>query len=190
MLTSAIGAELVVDAAGAASIGRVAVAVIGPATAAAVRSHGIEPVLVAGGQVGESLAAELVAAGVARSRVLIVTAAGARDVIAPALVAAGADVEVLEAYRSVPPKGAGDRLREALDGPAFDAVTFTSGSTVRHFAAVAAPPPGCAAVCIGPVTAAAARSAGWADVVTAIEHTTAGLAAAALAHLAAAQRLP
>lgn len=191
VLTSAIGADLVMSLAAVASVARLAVAVVGPATAEAVRFHGIEPDLVSHGQVGEALAADLVDRGVEGSRVLLVTAAGARDVIAPRLTAAGATVEVLEAYRSVPPHGAGQRLRAALQGPPFDAVAFTSASTVRHFAeAVAPPPPRCVALCIGPVTAAAARAAGWTGVITATQHTTAGLAAAAVAHLAAVQPLP
>jgi uroporphyrinogen-III synthase len=190
VLTSATGAGLAVEAVGAPSLARFGLAVIGPATAAALRARGVDADLEAAGQVAESLAAELVHRGVAGAAVVVVTAAGARDVIAPALIAAGARVEVLEAYRSVTPQGAADRLREALSGPPLDAVTFTSGSTVRHFAAVAAPPPGCLAACIGPVTAAVARAAGWTDVVIAAEHTTAGMVAALLTHLPAVQRLP
>jgi uroporphyrinogen-III synthase len=191
VLTSATGAGLAVEAVGAPSLARFAIAVIGPATAAALRSRGVDADLEAAGQVAESLAAELVHRGIAGAAVLVVTAAGARDVIAPALIAAGAHVEVLEAYRSVTPEGAADRLREALSGPPLDAVTFTSGSTVRHFAAVVdAPPPGCLAACIGPVTAAVARAAGWTDVVTAAEHTTAGMVAALLTHLPTVHRLP
>jgi uroporphyrinogen-III synthase len=191
VLTSATGAGLAVEAVGAPALARFAIAVIGPATATALRSRGVDVDLEAAGQVAESLAAELVHRGVAGVAVLVVTAAGARDVIAPALIAAGAYVEVLEAYRSVTPEGAADRLRAALSGPPLDAVTFTSGSTVRHFAAaVDAPPPGCLAACIGPVTAAVARAAGWTDVVTAAEHTTAGMVAALLTHFAAVHRLP
>jgi uroporphyrinogen-III synthase len=191
VLTSATGAGLVVEAVGAPSLARFGIAVIGPATAAALRSRGVDADLEATGQVAESLAAELVHRGVDGAAVLVVTAAGARDVIAPVLIAAGAHVELLEAYRSVTPDGAADRLREALSGPPLDAVTFTSGSTVRHFAeAVAAPPAGCLAACIGPVTAAVARAAGWTDVVTAAEHTTAGMVAALVTHFPAVQRLP
>ena len=190
VLTSATGAGLAVEAVGATSLARFGIAVIGPATAAALRSRGVEADLEATGQVAESLAAELAQKGVDGAAVLVVTAAGGRDVIAPALLAAGAHVEVLEAYRSVTPEGAAERLREALGGPQLDAVTFTSGSTVRHFGEAVAAPPGCLAACIGPVTAAVARAAGWTDVVTAAEHTTAGVVAALVTHLPAVQRLP
>ncbi len=191
VLTSATGVELTVEAVGAPQLGEVAIAVIGPATGAALRSHGIEVDLVAPGQVGESLAAELWRAGVDGARVLLVTAAGSRNVIAPLLTAAGARVEVLDAYRSVMPDGARDRLREALAGPPVDAITFTSGSTVRHCTeALAQPPPPCLAVCIGPVTADAARAAGWAAVITAGEHTADGMVAAMVSHLAPVHPLP
>jgi uroporphyrinogen-III synthase len=191
VLTSAIGAELTVEAVGATRLGQVAIAVIGPATGAVLRSHGIEVDLIAPGQVGESLAAELATSGVDGVRVLLVTAAGGRHVIAPQLAAAGARVEVLEAYRSVMPPEAPHRLRKALAGPQVDAVTFTSGSTVRHFTvALAQPLPRCLAVCIGPVTAEAALAAGWTTVITAGEHTAVGMVTVMLAHLAPVHPLP
>jgi uroporphyrinogen III methyltransferase/synthase len=191
VLSSATGVALTVEAVGAARLKEVAIAVIGPATAAALRSRGIEAALVSSGQVEESLAAELVLTGIDGAPMLLVTAGGGRNVLAPLLTAAGARVEVLEAYRSVMPEGAGHRLREALAGPAFDAITFTSGSTVRHFSlALAHSPPQCLAVCIGPVTAGAARAEGWATVIAADEHTAGGMVAAMVAHLAAVHPLP
>jgi uroporphyrinogen-III synthase len=191
VLSSATGAELAVEAAGTKRLGELAIAVIGPATSAALRAHGIEADLVAPGQVGESLAAELAMSGLEGARVLLVTAAGARDVIAPLLEAAGAGVEVLEAYRSVMPADAPDRLREALAGAQVDAVTFTSGSTVRHFTeALGEPLPLCPAVCIGPVTAEAAREAGWTAVIIAADHSADGMVAAMVARLATVHPLP
>lgn len=166
------------------SLQGVNVAVVGPATEMALRSRGIHAALVAPGQEAGSLAAALVARGVSGSRVLIVAAAGGRDVIAPALNAAGATVEVVESYRSVLPVGSAQQLRDALTAP-IDAVTFTSGSTVAHFGLALAgrAAPGCPAICIGPVTAEAARRAGWATVVTAAEHTAAGVLAATVQQL-------
>jgi uroporphyrinogen-III synthase len=192
VLTSAMGAELAVDAVGAERLSDVAIAVIGPATAAALSSHGIDVELVAPEEVGESLAAELAQSDLDGARVLLIGAAGGRNVIAPLLTSAGARVEVLHAYRSVMPEGAGDRLRAAFAGPLpVDAITFTSGSTVRHCAAVLAEPPaGCAAVCIGPVTAEAARAAGWSTVVSAAQHTADGIVAAVVTHLATVHPVP
>jgi uroporphyrinogen-III synthase len=191
VMTSETAVRLVIDAVGAGGVDGIAVAVVGPASAAALGSHGIGAALVAPGQVAESLADELVRNRVAGAPVLVVTAAGARNVIPPALECAGAHVAVIEAYRSVMPAGAAALLRAALAGGPPDAITFTSGSTVRHCAqALGRPPPPCAAVCIGPVTAQAAHEAGWDTVITAGEHTAAGVVAATVAHLRAAHPLP
>ena len=105
----------------------------------------------------------------------------------------GAEVEVARLPTdSVMPDGAAERLRGSSARAPVDAVTFTSGSTVRHFAQAlgGAPPPACLAACIGPVTARAARQAGWSTVITAAEHTAAGLADALIEHLHDAHPLP
>jgi uroporphyrinogen III methyltransferase/synthase len=169
----------------------VSVAVVGPATRTALRSHGVEPDLVAGGQTAQSLAEELALRLLDGANVLVVAAAGGRDVVAPALRDAGARVEVITAYRSVLPPGAGVQLRRALSGAVVDAVTFTSGSTVANFTGSLddLPLPACPAVCIGPVTAAAAREAGWVTVVTADEPTAEAVVAATVRALHA-ERLP
>jgi uroporphyrinogen-III synthase len=81
----------------------------------------------------------------------------------------------VEAYRTLLADALPSDARQALDDGRVDAVTFTSASTVHgfvHAAGAANAPP---AVCIGPVTADAARTAGF-DVVTVAEpHTTSGL---------------
>lgn len=192
VFSSEVAVGLVLDAVGRRAMAGISTAVVGPVTAAALGTRGVSADLVAPGQVAESLAAELVGRGVAGSSVLVIGAAGGRPVVAERLAAAGATVETLEAYRSVSPAGAAERLREELGGTLPDAITFTSGSTVRHCAAAlgASSPPSVPALCIGPVTAAAARVHGWLTVVTAVEHTAEGVAGAALALLASAQPLP
>ncbi|MDQ6856016.1 MAG: uroporphyrinogen-III synthase [Candidatus Dormibacteraeota bacterium] len=190
VLTSETAAAMVADAAGAAGLRGVALAVVGPATAAALGTWGFKADLVATGQEAASLAAELAALDVRGTRMLVVAASGGRDVVAPVLRQAGARVEVLEVYRTVMPDGAGDQLRAEFARGPVDAVTFTSGSTVRHFATALPDPPRCAAVCVGPVTAQAARDAGWERVVTADEHTSAGVVAAMIDHLSGAHPLP
>ncbi len=190
VLSSATAVALVAEAVGAAGLDAAATAVVGPATAAALRARGCLPDLVAPGQEAESLAAELVRRGVSGAAVLVIAASGGRDVVAPALRAAGARVHVLESYRSMMPDGAAAQLRAELARGPVDAVTFTSGSTVRHFAAAVPIAPRCAAVCIGAVTARIARDAGWQRVVTADTHTAAGVAAATIEHLSGAHPLP
>jgi uroporphyrinogen-III synthase len=191
VVTSETAVALVTTAASSADLAGVSVAAVGTATAAALRARGMEPALVAPGQEAESLAAELSRLGVDGASALVIAAAGGRNVVAPALAAGGALVDVLEAYRTVMPEGAADTLRAVFDGPAVDAITFTSGSTVRHCAtALAQPPSGCAAVCIGEVTAQAAREAGWSTVLTAAEHSAEGIAVVMVEHLGAAHPLP
>lgn len=191
VLTSQTGVRLLFEHIAPGSLDGVAVAVVGPATGEALRSRGVEPGLVAAGQTAESLAEELALRDVDGSSVLVVAAAGGRDVVAPLLRRAGARVEVIAAYRSVLPPGAADRLRSALSQAPPDAVTFTSGSTVANFSLALGGLvlPACPAVCIGPVTADRARAAGWATVVMADEHTAEGVVAATVQVLHA-QRLP
>jgi uroporphyrinogen-III synthase len=74
-------------------------------------------------------------------------------------------------------------VRRAIEAGAADAVTFTSASTVRGFMGVAGPSWERAArrplvVSIGPVTAAAARTAGLRVDAEARPHTIEGLVAA------------
>jgi uroporphyrinogen-III synthase/uroporphyrinogen III methyltransferase/synthase len=103
-------------------------------------------------------------------------------VLADGLRAAGWDVDAVVAYRTITADAAPvlvERARQA------DAITFTSGSTVTGYVAAAgagAVPP--VVVCIGPVTAAAAATAGIAVTAVAAEHTIAGLVAALEAALA------
>lgn len=192
VLSSEVAAGLVLEAVGGDGLRGLSAAVVGPVTAAALESGGVTPDLVAPGQLADSLADELCTRDSACWAVLVVAAAGGRTVVADRLSAAGALVEVVEAYRSAIPPGAEGRLREALRTPLPDAITFTSGSTVRHCSVAlgAGAPPPVPALCIGPVTAQAARDAGWRTVLSAAEHTAAGICAVAVTFLGATQPLP
>ena len=46
----------------------------------------------------------------------------------------GAEVDVVEAYRTVKPRGGAKRLNQLLLERRIDLITFTSSSTVNHFA--------------------------------------------------------
>ena len=110
-------------------------------------------------------------------------AAVARDVIPDALRAAGADVDVVDAYRNVIPDAAASQLRQALE-QGIGAATFTSSSSVTHLADVAReaglafPFPGVAAVSIGPITSGTLREYNWEPEVEANPSDIPGLAAA------------
>ncbi len=141
------------------------VAVIGDATAKTAQDAGMFPALKPKEYVAESLVAEM-AAKIFSKRVLLARAAVARDVIPEALRAAGAQVEVVDAYQNALPAAAPRLLREAVAGH-LDAATFTSSSSVTHLAEAAAiagggfPLEGVPAVSIGPVTSQTLRELGW-----------------------------
>jgi uroporphyrinogen III methyltransferase/synthase len=156
----------------------VRLAAIGPATAAALVARGLRVDLVPDEYVAEALFAALEREGpLAGARVLVARAAVARDVLPDALRAAGAEVDVVEAYRTVRPDESRDLLATLLDGGRLDLVSFTSSSTVGNFVdlvgaerARRAP-----AACIGPVTAETARAAGLDVVAVADRYTVDGL---------------
>lgn len=129
------------------------------------------------------------AAAFAGQRILIARAAIARDVIPDAFRAAGARVEVVDAYRNVLPEAAPALLGEALVG-GIDAATFTSSSSVTHLAEVACkagiafPPASVPAISIGPITSQTLREVGWPPAAEAVISNIRGLVAAAADYFA------
>ncbi len=104
-------------------------------------------------------------------RFLMPRAEGGRDVLQDGLRAAGARVDAVAVYRSAPPELDPTSLRRQLVAGDFQALTFTSPSTARHFTALLDPASRRAAgrcwiACIGPVTAEALRREGLAPDVT------------------------
>jgi uroporphyrinogen-III synthase len=146
-------------------IGSARIAAIGAATAAAIEQIGLKVDLVPESYVAEGLVAAL-APQVGGKRVLLARAEIARDVIPDALRAAGATVDVIDAYRNAMPESAPALLRAALE-KGIDAATFTSSSSVTHLAAaaraagIAFPFAGVRAISIGPITSQTLRELGW-----------------------------
>lgn len=141
------------------------VAAVGEATAAAARKAGFRIDLVPESYVAESLVDSL-ASHARGQKVLLARAAVARDVVPDALRAAGATVEVVDAYRNVMPEDAPELLRLAMES-GIDAATFTSSSSATHLAEAAAaagspfPFAGVPAISIGPITSRTLRDLGW-----------------------------
>jgi uroporphyrinogen III methyltransferase/synthase len=109
----------------------------------------------------------------------------ARETLPELLRSAGAQVEVVVAYRTVP---AGDVLKSAsslVERGDVDLVTFTSASTARSFFARVDPRAlegRTKTASIGPVTSAALRDLGVSPDVEAERSTTEGLVEAILRH--------
>ncbi|MGA2570154.1 MAG: uroporphyrinogen-III synthase [Terracidiphilus sp.] len=141
------------------------VAAIGTASRTAAEKIGLKVSLVPASYVAESLVREL-APQIANKKILLARAEVARDVIPDALRAAGATVDVVDAYRNAMPEAAPELLRAAMAGH-LDAATFASSSSVTHLAEAARqagiefPFAGVAAVSIGPITSQTLREAGW-----------------------------
>jgi uroporphyrinogen-III synthase/uroporphyrinogen III methyltransferase/synthase len=157
-------------------------AAVGEATAAALHAAGLPVSFVPKNYIAESLLSELKIQWEGK-RVLLARAAIARDVIPDALRAAGATVDVIDAYRNVLPDDAPEKLRLAL-AEKIDAATFTSSSSVTHLAEAAAkagipfPLAGIPAVSIGPVTSQTLRDHNWLPSAEANPHDIPGLIAA------------
>ena len=161
---------------------RVAVAVVGEATAQALDALGVHVDLVAPKQDADGLVDALLARGIAPgARVFFPTADGARETLSTRLRAAGADVTVCTVYRSVPDAEGQEALGRLIAQAAVDLITATAPSVVRGVVAAHAKATGACGVpvaSIGPVTTAAAIEAGLTVACEAAPHSAEGLVAA------------
>ena len=110
------------------------VAAVGPATAGALLEHGITVDVIPSRFVAEGLL-EIMRArdDVAEKKVLYVTAEGARDLLQEGLREIGAEVTVIEAYRSIVDGEGAEKLARAIEEGRVDLVTVTSASAVRGY---------------------------------------------------------
>jgi uroporphyrinogen-III synthase len=165
------------------ALNTIRVAAVGPATAAPLEARGVRVDLSPAAHTAAGLLAELDA--MPGERVLLPQADIARPELADGMLAKGAVVDAIVAYRTVPGPGAAELLA-ALDAGRLDAVTFASPSAARYLleGAQAAGMSSDEArgllarmplVAIGPTTAAAMRDAGLAVAALAEPHTAAGL---------------
>jgi uroporphyrinogen-III synthase len=114
---------------------RLQIAAIGPATKKAIVKHGLKVKMVPEEYVAESVVKGL-RDKVSGKRVVLIRAKVARDVIPEELRAAGAEVDVVEAYETVAPEKSRVRVRALMKNAARrpHVVTFTSSSTAKNFA--------------------------------------------------------
>ncbi|GAC1350044.1 MAG: hypothetical protein NVSMB27_28840 [Ktedonobacteraceae bacterium] len=171
----------------------VRVAAIGPATAAALAKYGITADLLPDEYIAESVAAALkndalqLGESLEGKRILLPRAAEARKILVTELQQAGAVVDEVAAYHTLPVAAEdeqGQQVWHLLQTGQIDIITFTSSSTVRSFMQWLN---GCGAnishvkvACIGPITSQTAREFGLEVHIEAQEFTINGLVEAIL----------
>ncbi len=143
----------------------VKIACVGEATADAVRAFGIRPELVPSGeQSSEGLLADFPPYDDVLDpidRVLLPRADIATETLAAGLRERGWEIDDVTAYRTVRAAPPAAEIRDAIKSGGFQAVCFTSSSTVRNLVGIAGKPHARTVVaCIGPQTAATAREFG------------------------------
>ena len=178
-VTSPNGARLFFEALArggldARALAGVKVAAIGPGTAAALRTAGVEADFVPERFVAEGLLEALEDEPLEGRRVLVARAAEARDVLPDGLRERGAEVEVLALYDTVA-EPLSQSQRESLARATH--VTFTSSSTVGFFLDGGGEVGAARVVSIGPVTSATLRERGIEPHVEARSHDLDGLIA-------------
>ena len=169
------------------------VAAVGEQTAKALIEFGVKPDLVPSG--------EQSAAGLLEDwppydpvfdpidRVFLPRADIATETLVAGLIELGWEVVDLTAYRTVRASPPPAETREAIKGGGFDAVLFTSSSTVRNLVGIAGKPHNVTVIaCIGPATAKTAEEHGLRVDVMAPEPSVHALAEA-LADFGMARRL-
>jgi uroporphyrinogen III methyltransferase/synthase len=161
-------------------------AAIGPATAESLRERGFEADVVPGKYVAEEVFRAIAGRGeLSGKRFLLPRADIAREALPESLRAAGATVEVVVAYRTVPNDEEMRRASELVERGEVDMVTFTSASTARSFFAGVDPHAvenRARTASIGPITSNALRELGVTPTVQAERFTTEGLVEAILRH--------
>lgn len=160
-------------------------AAIGPATADALSERGVRASVVP-----ERFVAEEVFAALSRhtdlsgKKILLPRADIAREALPNLLRDAGGDVDVVTAYRTTPASEDIERALALVRDTSVDAVTFTSGSTVRSFFSSAddAVRARVTPASIGPITSDALREENVEPVIEAERYTTEGLVEAIRRH--------
>ncbi|HWB66686.1 MAG TPA: uroporphyrinogen-III synthase [Mycobacteriales bacterium] len=176
----------------ARALAGVKVACVGEQTAAAMTAWGIQPDLVPSGeQSSEGLLADWAPYDPsydALDRVLLPRADIATETLAAGLIERGWQIDDVTAYRTVRAAPPPAETREAIKSGGFDAVLFTSSSTVRNLVGIAGKPhTSCVIAVIGPQTAKAATELGLRVDVQADQPSVTALAAR-LAEFGAARR--
>jgi uroporphyrinogen III methyltransferase/synthase len=148
------------------ALGGIKIAVIGPATAQALKDYGLAAEVVPETFVAEGLLAALAPQVTPGTRILLARAQQAREVLPEGLARLGAAVEVVPVYRARPPESVPPEAAGELAAGRVDLLTFTSSATVHNFAGLVgrerlqALAARAAVASIGPITTATLKDFG------------------------------
>jgi uroporphyrinogen III methyltransferase/synthase len=165
-------------------LGPVRLAAIGPATAEALKRHGLIADLVPDRFVAEDLAQALLRCIEPGSWVLLARAQQARDVLPDMLAQAHMKVQVAPVYRMQLPHGVPPEALPFLETGKVDILTFASSATVHNFATLVGKEKlqelatGAVIAAIGPITAATLQEYGLTPQIQPQDFTIPALAAA------------
>ena len=142
------------------------VCAIGPATAKKLKEKGVPVHYIPKAFIAESILEGFEKKSIKGKKIILARAKKARDILPKGLRKMGAEVDVVEAYRTIRPRGGSKKLKKILKDREMDVIAFTSSSTVNHFAELLKKEDlkkllkGIAIACIGPVTARTAKEWG------------------------------
>ena len=178
-----------------AALSHLKVAAVGAQTATRLAAAGISVDLVPARYQAEGLLDALGAEAMHGKRVLLPQAAQARDVLPVTLRQRGAEVDVVEAYRTVLPVVDSAAIKRRMQAGEIDIVTFTSSSTVINFPqlfdgmALAEIIGKAAIACIGPITAKTVTDLGGKVAIMAGEATIESLITAIVDYFNSTRRI-
>lgn len=160
---------------------RLRTAAIGPATAARLRTFGLNTDIIPSTYQAEAVIAAFAGEALGGKKILVARAQEARPILPIELRKMGAQVDEVPAYQTLAVKDGLPELIGALSAGKVDAVTFTSSSTVKNFVALlpekdaARLLSGVTVACIGPITADTAKALGLQVDIVAAAFTIPGL---------------
>jgi uroporphyrinogen III methyltransferase/synthase len=166
------------------ALGGVKIAVIGPATAQALKDYSLAAEVVPDTFQAEGLLAVMAPQVSPGTRILLARAEQAREVLPDGLARLGAEVEVVPVYRARPPRSVPPEIAGELKAGRVDLLTFTSSATVRNFAGLVGQErfqelaAKAAVASIGPITTATLKEYGLTPQIEPTAYTIPALAAA------------
>ncbi|MBI4377698.1 MAG: uroporphyrinogen-III C-methyltransferase [Nitrospinae bacterium] len=106
---------------------------IGAKTATSIESLGIKVDVVPEEYIAEGIIGVMQNYEIQGKKILLPRAAVARDILPHELKKMGAEIDVVDVYKTVKPAERVDSIKEMLKNRDIDVVTFTSSSTVKNF---------------------------------------------------------